>query len=133
MNWTVFLKKLKTSSPDSCDIIHVEVNPKYESINGSEVGLPVEYDAYIFDFNGKYKDKYKTTVRIWADSRVTASITFEGNASFEYPISGEDEQFDSRFNLYGPEFIKKNPTLKAELKEIYEWTFCAYRYCMINS
>jgi len=74
MNLIELLIELVRTCPDPFDITHVESNPKYNRIEGNLVRVAVDYDSFIFDFLGKYKSKYKVIVRIWSDSKVTASI-----------------------------------------------------------
>ena len=127
MDWHDLKMELDRTSPDTFELTHVEANPDYDRINGKLVRLSVVFDAIIFEFTGKYKDKYKAIVRVWSDSRVTASIELKGNGIFEYPVTKEDEHFEKRLNIYGTPDMKNNPAIKAELKEIYDWTFKAYR------
>lgn len=126
MTWFDLMTELEKTSPDTFGLTHVEVNPNYKRIDGRVVRVSVDNDSFIFEFTGKYKSKYKTTVRIWSNSRVTASIELENNTYFDYPITNEDEHFDNRMDLYGPSAVKNNLAARTEIKEIYDWTFNAY-------
>lgn len=127
MNWTELMIELEKTCPDSYGVIHLEANALYKRINGKDVRVSADCDSFSFVFTGKYKGKYNTTVRVWYDSRVTASIELMENSFFEYPITRENENFDQRIDLYAPSSIKNNPGIMAEIKEIYDWTFSAYR------
>ena len=127
LNWHVLYDVLRRSSLDTYDFFHIEANPHYDEVNGQVVRLSVDFDAVVFDYTGKFKDKYKVTVRVWSDSHVTATIEIKDNRYFDYPITSEDEHFDERVNLYGPQVLKDDPKAKADVKEIYDWTFNAYR------
>ena len=127
MNWIDLMKELERTCPDSFEFTHVEANPVYKRINGKDVRVSVDYDLMFFEFTGKYKDKMKAKVRVWSDFRVTASIELKNNVFFDYPVTNEDEHFEQRLDLYGSPDIKANPGAIAELKEIYDWTFDAYR------
>lgn len=127
LNWYDLYDILRKSSPDTFDFYHNEANQHYDEINGKSIIPSVVFDAVIFDFSGKFIDKYKVTVRVWSDSRVTATIEIKNNGVFEYPITSNDEHFDDRVFLYGPQVMRDDPTVKADVKEIYDWTFNAYR------
>lgn len=88
--------------------------------------MSVDFDAVVFDYTGKYKDKYKVTVSVWSDSHVTATIEIKDSGNFDFPITSEDEHFEERVKEYGPQILKKDPRVKAEVREIYDWTFDAY-------
>ena len=127
LNWYDLYDVLHRSSLDTYEFYHIEANPHYDILNGQTLRLSVDFDAVVFDYTGKYKGKYKVTVRVWRDSRVTATIEIKENGCFEYPITSEDEHFDERVNVYGPQVLRDNPKIKADVKEIYDWTFYAYR------
>ena len=127
LNWFDLFDTLRKNSPDTFDFYHIEANPHYYEENGQMVRLFVDYDAVVFDFTGKYKDKYKVTVRAWDDSHVTATIEIKNDGCFEYPITSDDEHFDNRVDVYGLQSLRSNLKLKAEVKEIYDWTFAAYK------
>ena len=127
LNWYDLYDVLRRSSLDHFDFNHIEANPHYDVVNGRSVRLFVDFDALVFDYTGKYKDKYKVAVRIWRDSHVTAIIEIKDSGYFEYPITSEDEHFEERIKVYGPQILKDDPKVKAEAKEIYDWTFSAYK------
>lgn len=127
MNWIDLMMELCRTCPDTFRFTHVEANPVYERINGEVVRVSFDFDTMIFEFTGKYKDKMKARVRVWSDSRVTASIELKNQVFFDYPVTQKDEHFEKRVELYGSPAIKDNPIAIAELKEIYDWTFDAYR------
>lgn len=127
MNWTELMIELKKTCPDSYGVIHSEANAVYKRINGKDVRASADYDLICFVFTGKYKGKYKTTVRVRYDSRFSASIELMENRIYEYPITGETENFVQQIDQYAPLSIKNNPGTMAEIKEIYDWTFSAYR------
>ncbi len=121
------MMELGRTCPDSFGFTHVEANPVYKRIDGEDVRVSVDLDTLIFEFTGKYKDKMEVRVRLRSDSRVTVSIELKNKVFFDYPVSKEDEHFEQRFELYGSPVIKDDPIAIAELKEIYDWTFKAYR------
>lgn len=121
------MKELKRTCPDSFGVTHVEINAIYKRVDGVDVRVSADCDSFCFVLTGKYRGKYKTTVRVWYDSRVTASIELMENRVFEYPITREEENFDQRIDLYAPSSMKENPEVRAEIKEIYDWTCKAYR------
>ncbi len=121
------MAELCKTSPDTFNMTHIEARPVYDRINGELVRLSFAFDTIIFEYTGKYKNKYKANVRVWSNSRVTTSIEMNNNGVFEYPVTKEDEHFDERLNICGPSEVKNNPALRAEIKEIYDWTFNAYR------
>lgn len=127
MIWADLMKELKRTCPDSFGVTHVEINAVYKRVDGVDVRVSADCDSFSFVFTGKYKGKYNTTVRVWYDSRVTASIELMENRFFEYPITRENENFDQRIDLYAPSSIKNNQGIMAEIKAIYDWTFSAYR------
>lgn len=127
MNWIDLMMELGRTSPDTFVFTHIEANPVYKRIAGKDVRVSVDFDTMIFEFTGKYKDKMKARVRVWSDFRVTASIELKNKVFFDYPVTNEDEHFEQRLELYGSPIIKDNPIAIAELKEIYDWTFDAYR------
>lgn len=127
LNWHDLYDVLRRSSLDTFELYHIEANPQYNVVNGQLIKLSVDFDAVVFDYTGKYKDKYKVTVRVWSDSHVTATIEINKSGSFGYPITSEDEHFEERVGVYGPQVLKDDPKVKAEVKEIYDWTFSAYR------
>ena len=127
LNWHDLYDVLRRSSLDTFDFFHIEANPLYDEVNGQVLRLSVDFDAIVFDFTGKYKDKYKVTVRVWNDSHVTATIEIKKSSYFEYPITSEDEHFDERVIAYGPQVLRDDQEVKADVKEIYDWTFRAYR------
>lgn len=127
MIWADLMKELKRTCPDSFGVTHVEINAVYKRVDGMDVRVSADCDSFSFVFTGKYKGKYNTTVRVWYDSRVTASIELMENRFFEYPITRENENFDQRIDLYAPSSIKNNQGIMAEIKVIYDWTFSAYR------
>ena len=120
------MMELSRTSPDTFGITHIEAGPVYKRIEGKDVRVSVDFDTIIFEFTGKYKDKFKTKIRIWSDSRVTASIEFRKQVSFDYSLTKEDEHFEQRMELYGSPDIKVDPIAIAEIKEIYDWTFKAF-------
>lgn len=126
MNWIDLMMELVRTCPDSFGFTHVEANPVYKRIGGEDVRVSVDFDTMIFEFTGKYKDKMKARVRLWSDSRVTASIELKNKVFFDYPVTNEDEHFEQRVKLYGSPVIKDDPIAISELKEIYDWTFNAY-------
>ena len=125
--WLDLYDILRKSSPDTFEFNHIEANPHYDELNGKVVRLSVDFDTLVFDYTGKYKDKYRVTVRIWSDSHVTAIIEINDSDHFDYPITSEDEHFEERVEAYGPQILKNDSKVKAEVKEIYDWTFSAYR------
>lgn len=127
LNWHDLYNVLFRSSIDTFDFFHIEANPHYDEVNGQVVRLSVDFDAVVFDFTGRYKDKYKVTVRACSDSRVSATIEIKDNGYFEYPITSQDEHFEDRVKICGPQILRDNFTVKAEVKQIYDWTFNAYR------
>lgn len=127
MNWIDLMKELGRTSPDTFGTTHVEANPTYERIGGRDVRVSVDFDTIIFEFTGKYKDRIKVRVRVWSDSRVTASVELKNKGFFDYPVTKEDEHFEQRIQLCGLPDVKANPIAIAELKELYDWTINAYR------
>lgn len=127
MNWTELMIELKKTCPDSFGVTHSESNAVYKQVDGEEVRASADYDLISFVFTRKYKGKYKTTVRVWYDSKVSASIELMKNRIFEYPITRETRNFVQQIDPYAPSSIKDNPGIMAEIKEIYDWTFSAYR------
>lgn len=127
MTWFDLYTELGKSCPDSFEMTHVEAGPIYKWIEGKDVRVSVDYDAIIFKFTGKFGGKYKATVRLWFDSRVTASIETADRQFFEYPVTLEDEHFEQRWKIYGPHVTNDDSSVKSEIKEIYDWTFNAYR------
>lgn len=127
MTWNDLYYELEKTCPDSFEMIHVEAGPKYEWIDGKAVRVYADYDAIVFRFSGKFKGKYKATVRLWYDSRVTASIETADKQFFEYPVTLEDEHFEQRWKIYGPHVSGNAQNVKPEIKEIYDWTFNSYR------
>lgn len=127
MNWIDLMMELGRTCPDSFGFTHVEANPVYKRIDGEVVRVSVDFDTMIFEFTGKYKDKMEVRVRYWSDSRVTVSIELKNKVFLNYPVTNEDEHFEQRLELYGSPVIKDDLIVIAELKEIYDWTFKAYR------
>ncbi len=127
MDWEELMIELERTCPDSYGVIHLEANAVYKRINGKDVRVSADCDSFSFVFTGKYKGKYNTTVRVWYDSRVSASIELMKNRIFEYPITRETGNFVQQIDPYAPLSIKNNPGIMAEIKEIYDWTFSAYR------
>lgn len=126
LNWHDLYDILRRSSLDNYTFYHIEANPHYNVINGWE-RMSVDYDALVFDYTGKYKDRYKVTIRVWSDSHVTATIEIKDSGHFDYPITSVNEHFEERVKVYGPIILKNDSKVKAEVKEIYDWTFSAYR------
>lgn len=127
MTWIDLYSELEKSCPDSFEMIHVEAGSQYKWIDGKDVRIYADYDAIVFMFTGKFRGKYKATVRLWCDSRVTASIETVDSQFFGYPITLEDEHFEQRWKIYGPHVANNELNVKQEIKEIYDWTFNAYR------
>lgn len=130
MNWTDLLKELRKNSPDYFEDSHVEVGAKYDIDAGLEVRVAFECDSIIIKFLGKYKNKYLTTVRVYMDGCVGATIWVDENREFSFPVTGQDEYFDERLALDSSlsDYMKNND-LRAELKGIYDWIFEAYCNC----
>ena len=128
MTWKDMLTQLRANSPEVFDYFRVEVNASYKEIDGREVRVDYDYDALIIEFADKYHGKYKPTVRIFKDSRVTATIEVYGYGSFSFPVTGDDEYFEDRLKIT-PKFAEfvQDLHLVRELKGIYEWIIFAYR------
>lgn len=126
MNWLDLSSELLKECPDVFENYHIKSSDYYEDIEGQLRKVYDDYDAIVFDFKGKYNNKYKVTVRVWSDFHVTATIEIKDRGYFEYPITSEDEHFDEIVNVSGPQILKNDPMVKSEVKEIYDWTFSAY-------
>ncbi len=128
MTWKDMLTQLRANSPEVFDYFRVEVNASYKEIDGREVRVDYDYDALVIEFAEKYHEKYKPTVRIFKDSRVTATIEVYGYGSFSFPVTDKDEHFEQRLEIT-PRFAEfvQNQQLVDELRGIYDWIVTAYR------
>ena len=127
ISWEKLLSELRKESPDEFDFIHIQAGPYYR-VNDWKKTIMVEHDAIVICFMGKYKDKYKPTVRICNDSRVDATIEIDKTKHFEFPVALDEENFDERLRFYRElKDYQDDPIAKAELKGIYDWIFNSYR------
>ena len=126
MDYKAYFKELSDTCPAPFCVVPIEVNANYKWIDGKEVRVDVDCDAVIFDFTEKYS-RYRVTVRVWSDSRVTVSIELKDNVFFDFPVTTQDEDYDKRVELYGAAEIKNDDIIRSEMRILYEWVFDAYR------
>lgn len=125
--WLDLFEELRRTCPDKYEHYYVEAGPRDNTFKEKNVALDEDFNSIIFNFTDKFKDKYKATIRVLRDKSVNVTVEIKGKGFFEYPVTNDDEHFDMRMDLYGSTIIKDNILAKTELKEIYDWTFNAYR------
>ena len=125
--WLDLFEELRRTCPDKYEHYYINAGPRDNTFKEKNVALDEDFNSIIFTFTDKFKDKYRVTVRAFVNNSVNVTVEIKGNGNFEYPVTYEDELFDKRLDFYGPSDVKGNPSVRTELKEIYDWTFNAYR------
>lgn len=62
--------------------------------------MDYDYDLVKIEFLEAFKEKYKPTIMLWNNGRVTVILHVVGYCDFCFPVTGKDEHHRERLNLY---------------------------------
>ena len=100
----------------------VGVNGRYKDHDGNPIRVDYDYDLVKIEFLENFKDKYKPTIMLWNNGRVTVILHVVGYGDFCFPVTGKDEHHRERLNLYSwlQAFVEKGGNVE-ELLQICSW------------
>ena len=122
MNTDSLIMHLYVTCPQPFGYYKVGVNGRYKDHEGNPIRVDYDYDLVKIEFLETFKEKYKTTILLWNNGRVTVMLHVLGFGDFCFPVTGRDEHHRERLVLYPwyHEYIDKGGSVE-ELLRICDW------------
>ena len=116
------LKALYATFPQPFGYYTVGVNGRYIDHDGNPIRVNYDYDLVKVEFLESLRDKYKPTIMLWNNGRVTVMIHVVGYGDFCFPVTGKDEHHRERLGLYPwlQVFVNEGGN-EEELLQICDW------------
>lgn len=122
MDTDIVLMQLFASCPQPFGYYTVGVNGRYKDHDGNYIRVDYDYDLVKIEFLESFKDKYKPTIMLWNNGKVTVILHVVGYGDFCFPVTGKDEHYRERLSLYPwlQEYIDKGGNVE-DLLHICDW------------
>ena len=99
----------------------VSVNGRFLDQDGNIIHVDSNYELVIIEFMESFKNKYKPTIKLSNDNRVTVNINVVNYGNFCFPITGYDEHHRESLILcpWCSKFVKDGNNVEDVLKICY--------------